>query len=46
VPFFEKLGYREASRGVKAVGPDCSLPVAFLRKVVDSRAPAVRAPAA
>ena len=32
VPFFEKLGYREASRGIKALGPDCSLPVAFLRK--------------
>jgi putative acetyltransferase len=34
VPFFEKHGYREASRGVKALGPNCSLPVAFLRKSV------------
>jgi GNAT superfamily N-acetyltransferase len=34
VPFFEKLGYREASRGVKPLGPGCSLPVAFLRKSV------------
>src|SRR5262245_44867869 len=34
VPFFEKLGYREASRGVKTLGTDCALPVAFLRKSV------------
>jgi GNAT superfamily N-acetyltransferase len=34
VAFFEKLGYREASRGVRTFGPDCSLPVAFLRKSV------------
>jgi putative acetyltransferase len=34
VPFFEKLGYREASRGVKTLGADCALPVAFLRKSV------------
>jgi putative acetyltransferase len=34
VPFFERHGYREASRGVKAFGPDCWLPVAFLRKCV------------
>jgi putative acetyltransferase len=32
VPFFERYGYIEASRGVKAFGPDCWLPVAFLRK--------------
>jgi putative acetyltransferase len=32
VGFFERYGYREASRGVKAFGPDCWLPVAFLRK--------------
>jgi putative acetyltransferase len=34
VPFFERHGYQEASRGVKAFGPDCWLPVAFLRKRV------------
>jgi ribosomal protein S18 acetylase RimI-like enzyme len=34
VAFFEKLGYREASRGVRTLAPDCSLPVAFLRKSV------------
>ncbi len=34
VPFFERHGYAEASRGVKAFGPDCWLPVAFLRKRV------------
>lgn len=43
VPFFEKLGYREASRGVKALGPESSLPVAFLRKSVSRLA---RVPAA
>ncbi len=32
VPFFERYGYVEASRGVKAFGPECWLPVAFLRK--------------
>jgi GNAT superfamily N-acetyltransferase len=32
VPFFERHGYTEASRGVKAFGPACWLPVAFLRK--------------
>jgi len=32
VPFFERHGYTEASRGVKAFGPGCWLPVAFLRK--------------
>jgi ribosomal protein S18 acetylase RimI-like enzyme len=32
VPFFERLGYREASRGVKALGPGCSIPVVFMRK--------------
>jgi putative acetyltransferase len=34
VPFFERYGYAEASRGVKAFGPECWLPVAFLRKRV------------
>jgi putative acetyltransferase len=34
VPFFERYGYMEASRGVKAFGPECWLPVAFLRKAV------------
>lgn len=34
IPFFERYGYTEASRGVKAFGPDCWLPVAFLRKRV------------
>jgi GNAT superfamily N-acetyltransferase len=34
VPFFERHGYTEASRGVKAFGPECWLPVAFLRKRV------------
>jgi putative acetyltransferase len=34
VPFFERNGYAEASRGVKAFGPGCWLPVAFLRKHV------------
>jgi putative acetyltransferase len=34
VPFFERRGYAEASRGVKAFGPACWLPVAFLRKRV------------
>jgi putative acetyltransferase len=34
VPFFERYGYLEASRGVKAFGPQCSLPVAFLRRAV------------
>jgi GNAT superfamily N-acetyltransferase len=34
IPFFGRRGYTEASRGVKAFGPDCWLPVAFLRKRV------------
>jgi GNAT superfamily N-acetyltransferase len=34
VAFFERYGYQEASRGKKAFGPDCWLPVAFLRKRV------------
>jgi GNAT superfamily N-acetyltransferase len=34
IGFFERYGYQEASRGVKAFGPDCWLPVAFLRKRV------------
>jgi GNAT superfamily N-acetyltransferase len=34
VSFFERHGYTEASRGVKAFGPECWLPVAFLRKRV------------
>jgi GNAT superfamily N-acetyltransferase len=34
VAFFRRYGYQEASRGVKAFGPDCWLPVAFLRKRV------------
>ena len=34
IPFFERYGYTEASRGVKAFGPDCWLRVAFLRKSV------------
>jgi putative acetyltransferase len=34
IAFFERHGYQEASRGVKAFGPDCWLPVAFLRKRV------------
>jgi putative acetyltransferase len=34
VPFFERAGYQIASRGVKTLGPDCALPVAFLRKRV------------
>jgi putative acetyltransferase len=34
IPFFERYGYTEASRGVKTFGPDCWLPVAFLRKRV------------
>ena len=46
VPFFELLGYREASRGVKALGPNCSLPVAFLRKSVPRLARTVQPPAA
>ena len=36
VPFFERHGYMEASRGVKAFGPECWLPVAFLRKRISS----------
>jgi putative acetyltransferase len=37
VPFFERYGYLEASRGVKAFGPQCWLPVAFLRRAVVRR---------
>lgn len=32
VPFFERMGYRIASRGVRSVVPGCALHVAFLRK--------------
>ena len=32
VPFFQKLGCKIVSRGVKTLSPECSLPVAFLRK--------------
>lgn len=32
IPFFERLGYQVASRGVRNLGPDCALPVAFMRK--------------
>jgi GNAT superfamily N-acetyltransferase len=39
VPFFERYGYVEASRGVKAYGPECWLPVAFLRKRMVQIAP-------
>jgi putative acetyltransferase len=39
VPFFERHGYVEASRGVKAFGPECWLPVAFLRKRVGRGVP-------
>jgi GNAT superfamily N-acetyltransferase len=46
VSFFEKLGYREASRGIKTFGPECSLPVAFLRKILPHLARTARAPAA
>jgi hypothetical protein len=38
VPFFERYGYIQASRGVKAFGPDCWLPVVFLRKRAARRA--------
>jgi putative acetyltransferase len=34
VPFFQRLGYSEASRGVRMLAPDCSVPVAFMRKSV------------
>jgi putative acetyltransferase len=37
VPFFERYGYVEASRGVKPFGPECWLPVAFLRKAAAPR---------
>lgn len=46
VPFFERLGYLVASRGVKQFGPDCSLPVAFLRKSVSRAAREGQKPAA
>ena len=45
VPFFEKLGYHEASRGVKPMGHGCSLPVAFLRKAVPRSARPAKVPA-
>jgi GNAT superfamily N-acetyltransferase len=32
VPFFERLGYTQVSRGTKTLGPRCALPVTFLRK--------------
>jgi putative acetyltransferase len=32
IPFFERLGYQVASRGVKPLSPTCTLPVAFMRK--------------
>lgn len=32
IPFFERLGYQVTSRGVRNVGPECALPVAFMRK--------------
>jgi N-acetylglutamate synthase-like GNAT family acetyltransferase len=32
VPFFERLGYTQVSRGHKTLGPHCALPVTFLRK--------------
>jgi GNAT superfamily N-acetyltransferase len=34
VPFFERVGYREVSRGIKTFSPDCALPVTFLKKDV------------
>jgi len=40
VPFFEKLGYQIASRGVKTLAPGCILPVTFLKKgLAQPRAP-------
>jgi GNAT superfamily N-acetyltransferase len=42
IPFFERHGYAEASRGVKPFGPDCWLPVAFLRKRVARRGQTLR----
>jgi GNAT superfamily N-acetyltransferase len=33
VPFFERLGYRAVSRGVRSLSADCALPVTFLKKV-------------
>jgi GNAT superfamily N-acetyltransferase len=32
VSFFEHLGYRQVSRGIKSLSADCQLPVTFLRK--------------
>jgi GNAT superfamily N-acetyltransferase len=32
VPFFARLGYQVASRGVKSLSPACQLPVTFMRK--------------
>jgi GNAT superfamily N-acetyltransferase len=42
VPFFERLGYQVASRGVRTLGPACALPVAFLRKIVPRQARAAQ----
>ncbi len=39
VPFLERLGYEIATRGVKALSPECTLPVTFLRKSVVFSAP-------
>ena len=47
VPFFERLGYHVASRGIKTYGPPrCALPVAFLRKSLPRLGPADHKPAA
>lgn len=34
VPFFQRLGYQVASRGVRTLAPACALPVTFLRKLL------------
>ena len=34
VPFFQRLGYEVASRGVKTLSHGCALPVTFLRKAL------------
>jgi GNAT superfamily N-acetyltransferase len=33
VAFFERCGYTQTSRGVRALSPECALPITFLRKV-------------
>jgi len=33
VPFFERQGYRVASRGVRTLTSECALPVTFMKKV-------------